>query len=82
MDRCSGANRIYRVHLPLCRPEPIGHAHPREHRVVDVDALRPDIHDLACLETAVRAGDRVKNARQLSLDVVVTSVTRLSRDGD
>ncbi len=65
---------VHRVHLAAGWTESAGDAHRVEHGVVDVETFGPDVHDLACFEAAVRAGDGVEDARQLALDVVVATV--------
>src|SRR5687767_14015502 len=78
----SGADRVYGAMFPRGRADAARGAHRVEHRGVEVDAFAAEVHDAAGLEPAVGGRDRVEDAGQLPLDVVVAAVAGLGGDGD
>lgn len=77
--RSSGSNGIDLPAVSLLRTKPILGAKGIQHRVVDIQSLRSNVHDLAGLETTVGAGDAMENSRQLSLHIVVATISRFGR---
>ena len=48
--------------LTLGRAESMFGAHRAHHRVVYIEPLSPDVHDLTGFEAAIGAGDRVEHS--------------------
>jgi len=48
--------------VPIFRTESVCRAHRRQHGVVDVQSFSIDVHDVACLESTVGAGNRVEDS--------------------